>query len=134
MIAQAKQGQFLHVATKLLERFVYNQEKKHDVLAMFLEVGAEVFIREEEAMMNHPSYLPYLPQISCQTMVIHGREDQNFSLQLHEEITRLIPHAKLAIVENAGHMSPMETPEAVTSLMQLWLMDAQNTGSEGRLG
>lgn len=42
-------------------------------------------------------------------------------LYREEMIAREIPYAQLAIVENSGHMSPMEMPLAVTRLMRGWL-------------
>jgi pimeloyl-ACP methyl ester carboxylesterase len=122
MIAQTQQGKFKTIAKQIAEFFVYQPSVIKNVIKMFMEVGPETFICEEEAMMNLRSYLAFLPKITCPTMVIHGRQDNNFTLDYHEEIASLIPHATLAIVEDAGHMSTMEMPQAVTALMRYWLM------------
>lgn len=121
MIEQTKQGQFKSVAGKITDFFVYQSSIKKQVMQMFMEVGAETFIGEEEAMMNLHDYRGWLPKITCPTLVIHARHDANFTLDHHEEIVALMPHAILGIVEDAGHMSPMEMPQAVTALMRYWL-------------
>jgi len=33
----------------------------------------------------------------------------------------LVPHARLVIVQNAGHMAPIEQPEAVAAALREWL-------------
>ena len=36
----------------------------------------------------------------------------------HEEIAASIPHSKLVVVEDCGHMSPVEQPDAVTNALK----------------
>ena len=62
-----------------------------------------------------------LPAIHCPTLIIVGREDTLAPLELSQEMAHAIPHAKLGLIEQCGHYSPMEHPQAVTVLMRLWL-------------
>jgi pimeloyl-ACP methyl ester carboxylesterase len=39
----------------------------------------------------------------------------------HEELVKLIPDAKLRVIERAGHFTPLEEPEAVTEALRDWL-------------
>lgn len=121
MILKAKEGNFQKVAHEIATRFVFNPLVKSDVEKMFLEVGKEAFIGQEEAMLNRKEIRSVLPNIACQTLVIHSAKDKNFSLKEHEEITSKIPYAKLAIIEDCGHMTPLEMPQALTTLLRLWL-------------
>lgn len=34
---------------------------------------------------------------------------------------RLAPHGRLAVIENCGHMPPMEQPKAVAQALRRWL-------------
>ena len=120
LIAAVKDGNFIQVATRLAGKFVHNKAKLQAVISMFLAVGEKAFIQEEEMMLTFKSYLPSISQITCPTLVIHSREDKNFSKAHHIEIAKTLPNAKLAIIEDSGHMSPMEMPQAVTALMHLW--------------
>lgn len=122
MIERAKVGQFQKIAEGMTEHFVFNPLVKNDVKKMFLEVGAEVFINQQEAMLRRKESESILATIACPTLVIHAVEDKNFSLEEHEELVNKIPNAELAIVENSGHMSPMENPEAITILLRNWLI------------
>ena len=77
--------------------------------------------RQWQAMINNYDTTQLLPNISCPTLVIHGREDVIFSLEEHQYLADHIHDAKLTVIEECGHMAPMEQPHAVTALMRLWL-------------
>lgn len=121
MIQKAETGQFQEVVEMMTEQFLFNTLVKSDVEKMFLEVGENVFIRQQQAMLRRKETQSILPTITCPTLVIHAAQDNNFSLEEHEELVNQIPNADLAIVENSGHMSPMEAPEDITALLRHWL-------------
>jgi len=50
-----------------------------------------------------------------------GRQDHWSPLAQHEEIAALIPHSELVVIEDSGHMSPVEQPEQVTKALLRWL-------------
>jgi pimeloyl-ACP methyl ester carboxylesterase len=64
-----------------------------------------------------------LPSIRCPALVLCGRQDTWSPVSQHEEIAASIPHAKLAIVEDCGHMSPVEQPAIVTKWLLSHLQD-----------
>lgn len=121
MIQLVKEGQFQNLAEKITELFVYKPQIKKDVLDMLIRVGKEAFIHQQQAMIIREECMSILPKISCPTLVIHAQQDKNFSLEEHKEMTKKIPNAKLAIVEDSGHMSPMEQPQATTALLRFWM-------------
>lgn len=121
MILRTKQGRFYEVAEELASCFVYNPHLKESIKEMFLCIGAEVFIQQEEAMISRRESFSILPRIDCPTLVIHAAKDKIFSLEEHEELATKIPNAKLAVVEDSGHMSPLEMPQAITALLRCWL-------------
>lgn len=121
MILRAQNGQFREVAKDLVKNFVFNSRVSSAVERMFLQVGEEAFIRQEKAMLARRETMSILPRIHCPTLVIYASEDKVFSLEEHREIVENISKAKLELVENSGHMSPMEMPQAVTSLLRFWL-------------
>ncbi len=121
MIRKTEQGQFLEVVKEMAEYFIVNPLVKNDVEKMFLDVGKEAFIHQEEAMIMRHECQSVLPGITCPTLVIHAAKDRVFSLEEHRELVDQIAGAKLAIVEDAGHMSPIEMPQAITALLKFWL-------------
>jgi pimeloyl-ACP methyl ester carboxylesterase len=92
------------------------------ISTMAAAVGREAFIRQQHAVMGRVDSRPDLPGIDVPTMVLCGREDAATPLFLSEEIAKGIPEARLCVVEECGHMSPMERPHVVTALMRDWLL------------
>lgn len=93
-------------------------------LAMCRRVGPAAYVRQMKAMaaLERHDSLPDLHRVSCPTLVIHGRQDGMFSLAEHEAIADAIPKAKLAVIEECGHESPLEQPQTVTALLRDWLL------------
>lgn len=56
-----------------------------------------------------------LPRIRTSTLVMCGREDLATTPDKSEAIANAIPHAKLIMIDGAGHMSPLEEPAAVNA-------------------
>jgi len=100
---------------------VEEQPLAGEVTAMAERVGKEAFLRQQRAIMARPDSRPLLPMITVPTMVICGRQDALTPLDRSEEMAAAIPAAKLAVIEECGHLSTMERPHAVTALMRLWL-------------
>lgn len=93
------------------------------ILAMGEEAGAAVFIRQVKALMTRPDYTPVLNKITVPTVYIAGRQDTWCDVALHQQMQGLTPGARLFVVEDCGHVSPMEQPEAVTNLLSHWLQE-----------
>lgn len=125
-IALAKTGKFKGVTPKLLP-YLIHASRLHDpdvgevVLKMAERVGREAFIRQQTAIMNRVDSRPSLSAIQVPTLMITGRQDITTPPELAEEIVAAIPRAKLALIEDCGHLSPLERPQAVTALLRLWL-------------
>ena len=56
-----------------------------------------------------------LPQIDCPTLVIRGELTQPHLARMSETVARGIAGAELVTLEGAGHLSPMERPEALAA-------------------
>ena len=89
--------------------------------AMVMRATPEQHRRQIRALLNRPDARPLLPTIRCPALVMVGRQDRWSPLAQHEEIAALIPHAELSVVEESGHMSPVEQPEQVSNALLRWL-------------
>ena len=120
-----KAGQFRDVA----EGFANNvhPDRKTDlqlrtqILDMAKETGEEVFLNQLAALASRIDSRPYLPEISCPSLLMVGKEDKVTPLDLHLEIQQQIPRARLVVVEQSGHYLPLEQPEAVMAALVDWL-------------
>jgi len=79
------------------------------------------FEAQIKALLNRPEAAPLLEHIRCPTLLLCGRLDSWSPLARHEEMAALIPESELVVIEDAGHMAPMEQPEQVASAMYRWL-------------
>jgi pimeloyl-ACP methyl ester carboxylesterase len=89
--------------------------------AMVMRSTPESFARQQKALLERPDAREVLPMIHCPTLVLCGREDQWSPVSQHEELAAAIPGSNLVIVEDCGHMSPVEQPPAVTEALLRWL-------------
>jgi pimeloyl-ACP methyl ester carboxylesterase len=88
---------------------------------MAFGVGREAFLRQERAIISRIDSRPHLGAIACPTLVVAAREDDIMPVPLLEELAAGIPGARLEVVEDSGHTSPLEQPQAVTALLARWL-------------
>lgn len=92
-----------------------------ELTEMVMRSTPESFAAQQRALLDRPNAREVLPMIHCPTLVLCGKEDQWSPVSQHEEIAGAIPGSKLVIVENCGHMSPVEQPAAVTEALLQWM-------------
>jgi len=127
MIALAEKGDFETVKRNTFPIFLAPKRLKDPEMvgianAMCDEIGPDIFIQQITAIMHRQDSRELLPTIQVPTLVIVGREDQGTPVSAAEEIASGIPGARLAIVEDCGHLSTLEQPHAVTALLRDWLL------------
>lgn len=95
--------------------------------AMVCRATPEIFERQVRALLARPDAAAVLPGIRCPTLVACGRQDAWSPLSQHEPIAAAIRGARLAVIEDSGHMSTVEAPGAVTGLLLDWVrMEAES--------
>ena len=92
-----------------------------EVLAMGIELGESVFIEQSAALRDRPDSTLTLATIECPTLVLCGDEDQLCPVELHRSMAQRITGAHLDVIENCGHLSTLEQPDAVNQAMYAWL-------------
>jgi len=91
------------------------------ILDMATEVGSDGFCREQTAMIARPDSRRMLVDIDVPTVVVVGRQDQATPLPRSQEMAADIANARLVIIEDCGHMSPLEKPGEVSAALRKWL-------------
>jgi pimeloyl-ACP methyl ester carboxylesterase len=115
-----------------------HQGRAHDpalmepLKAMVKRATPELHHRQIQALLNRPDARPLLSTIACRTLVMVGRQDRWSPLAQHEEIAAAIPHAELVVIEDSGHMTPVERPDEVTRALLGWLGLSQNAWTPHR--
>lgn len=118
-------GNFKGATGRLLPLFIHedrldDEDLTGEIEKMAERVGKDAFVRQQKAILSRPDSLPDLKGISSPTLVIAGRQDRLTPVDCHEEMAAGIPAAELIILEDCGHLSPMEHPDSVTEELQRW--------------
>ncbi len=98
------------------------------ILDMIDRRTPDFYAAQVRAMLSRPDASAVLPQIHCPTLVLCGREDAWSPLERHRRLAALIPASTLTIIEDCGHMSTLEQPEAVNAALRWWLRQPGTTG------
>lgn len=127
LIAMSEVGKFRGVTDRLLPILIAQNRLEDEALttrvkAMAESVGAEAFYRHQNAIMCRPEFLSQMAGYDLPALVACGRQDVLTPVELHEEMAATIPNSRLVIVEESGHLSTMEQPQAMTALLRQWLL------------
>lgn len=66
-------------------------------------------------------WVAQLPQLRLPTLVVAGRHDIGAPPAEAERIAKAVPGAKLVMLENSSHLSPLEEPQAFVSALDRFL-------------
>jgi len=126
LITLCRQGKFADVNEMLFSVLVHpnrltDEALKRQIVDMANRVGPDVFIRQQQAIMNRPNQVPCLGDITCPTVIVCGEQDQITPLECSEEMAALIQGSQLEVIADCGHMTSMENPEKVSAILFEWL-------------
>ena len=126
LIELAEKGEFKGVTPRLLPLLIHEARLEDQplvavVTAMAEAVGKAAFLRQQQAIMGRPDFRPTLVKVSCPTLVLCGREDALTPVDKHTAMAAGIRDARLTVIEDCGHLSTLERPEAVNAALRSWL-------------
>jgi pimeloyl-ACP methyl ester carboxylesterase len=101
---------------------VNDAELVEDLRRMARDIGPAAFLNQQRAIMSRPDSRPGLSAISCPVLLVYGRADGINTLEHQQEMLNAIPNARLEIIEDSGHMIPLERPERVNALLREFLV------------
>jgi len=86
-------------------------------------LGREVRARQA-ALVRLDGYAD-LERIACPSLVVACRQDRLRSFAETERMAQHLPHGRFAILEDCGHMAPLERPSELTALLAGWIEEAR---------
>ncbi len=130
IMSMARTHRFRGVTPRLLPMLLHPDHLADAALCqavtdMAERVGQEAFLRQQEAIIARPDSRPDLAAITIPALVAVGSHDALTPPALSAEMAFLLPKGRLQIIEQAGHLAPMEQPNAVTKLLRDWLEHAR---------
>jgi pimeloyl-ACP methyl ester carboxylesterase len=91
------------------------------ILDMALGLGADVFVRQSEALRTRPDQRTIVAKIDKPLFLACGREDRLCPPEWHERMAAEAADAELHVIEGAGHMLPLEQPDRLATALKAWL-------------
>jgi pimeloyl-ACP methyl ester carboxylesterase len=86
--------------------------------SMMISQTPASFAAQVQALLNRPDAEPLLPTIRVPTLLLSGSEDTWSPVSQHAHMQRMIRGSILVEVAAAGHMAPIEQPEAVANALR----------------
>lgn len=125
LLDQTKIGRFRGVQRSLLPQLVHPRHIddaaiSQPIFEMAEEIGADGFVREQRAIIDRADSRHMLVDIDIPTVVVVGRQDQVTPLPRSEEMAADIANSRLVVLEECGHMSPLEKPAEVIAALRRW--------------
>lgn len=125
-IADCGQGRFDQVIEKYVPLLLHpdrmTEPLADSVRTMGHRVGADTFARRHRAMLTRSAPRDVLEAFAGPVRVIMGRADQLTSYEEHKELADWPQRGRLSVIEDCGHMPPLERPQAATALLRDWLL------------
>jgi pimeloyl-ACP methyl ester carboxylesterase len=92
-----------------------------EILDMIERQTPAIFEAQINALLNRPDARGVLGSLRVPTLLLCGRQDAWSPLSRHEQMQALCPGSRLVAIEDSGHMSTMEQPEAVSGALLEWM-------------
>ncbi|MBV8190242.1 MAG: alpha/beta hydrolase [Alphaproteobacteria bacterium] len=100
-------------------------DREHDPVligrlrGMQQRLGRDVRARQA-ALVRRDGYAD-LERITCPALVVACRQDRLRKLAETERMARHLPHASFKVIEDCGHMAPLERPHELAGLIAAWI-------------
>ncbi|MEV6118301.1 alpha/beta fold hydrolase [Streptomyces sp. NPDC052109] len=119
LLAEGMDGYAGEVIDKMLA--AYNVSAMPDVAERVLDMMRATDPRGAAAALRgraeRPDYRDTLPAVREPVLIVVGADDVYTPITDAEEIHRLVPHATMASIEDAGHLPSAEQPERFNSVL-----------------
>jgi pimeloyl-ACP methyl ester carboxylesterase len=132
-IALAQGGQFEQLHGIFWPRLVHparlvDKRLEAIVTGMMRDTGPERFIRQQTAVRNRIDYRPVLSGITVPTTIVVGSQDVITPPEHAKAIHQAINGSRYIEIDDCGHLSSLERPEAVTGFL-LEILSELNSAS-----
>lgn len=85
-------------------------------------LGPEVRARQS-ALIRKDGYAD-LARITCPSLVVACRQDRLRKFEETERMAKCLPHSQFEVIEDCGHMAPLEKPHELAMLLGKWIKSA----------
>ncbi|HEX2885946.1 alpha/beta fold hydrolase [Vineibacter terrae] len=107
-----------------LSRALHPDRERDPVLlerlrGMSRRLGKAVMARQV-ALVRHDGYAE-LERITCPALVVACRQDRLRRFEETERMAHHLPRARFEVIEDCGHMAPLEQPHTLAAILADWI-------------
>jgi pimeloyl-ACP methyl ester carboxylesterase len=82
-------------------------------------------VRKRQAALVRLDGYADLERIACPSLVVACRQDRLRSFSETERMARHLPASRFAVLEDCGHMAPLERPRELVTLLADWIEESR---------
>lgn len=94
------------------------------ITAMILRNTVDDYRGQVAALLGREDRRPLLSRIQQKVWLLVGDADGWSPVSQHQDMQRLLPRSELRVIANAGHMTTMEQPDAVSAALLEWINES----------
>ena len=131
--SDVRSGRFAQVVEELVPALTISPEAHGPLIVeMATAVGPAGFLRQNEALIHRRDQLSVISRFQGPILIACGSDDRLCSPRVHADLAARFAHARLLVVEQAGHLSSIDQPVALTSGLTDWLDDLNRNQTKRR--
>jgi pimeloyl-ACP methyl ester carboxylesterase len=131
--SDVRSGRFAQVVEELVPALTISPEAHGPLIVeMATAVGPAGFLRQNEALLHRRDQLSVISRFQGPILIACGSDDRLCSPRVHADLAARFAHARLLVVEQAGHLSSIDQPVALTSGLTDWLDDLNRNQTKRR--
>jgi pimeloyl-ACP methyl ester carboxylesterase len=131
--SDVRSGRFAQVVEELVPALTISPEAHGPLIVeMATAVGPAGFLRQNEALLHRRDQLSIVSRFQGPILIACGSHDRLCSPRVHADLAARFAHARLLVVEQAGHLSSIDQPVALTSGLTDWLDDLNRNQTKRR--
>lgn len=131
--SDVRSGRFAQVVEELVPALTISPEAHGPLIVeMATAVGPAGFLRQNEALLHRRDQLSSVSRFQGPILIACGSHDRLCSPRVHADLAARFAHARLLVVEQAGHLSSIDQPVALTRGLTDWLDDLNRNQTKRR--
>ena len=88
---------------------------------MAKNIGRLGFINQQKLILSRKSSVQDFQYYDVPALIVSGSMDSITPPSLHEEMVENLKKGTLVTIDNCGHLSPIDQPEALSAVLECWL-------------
>jgi pimeloyl-ACP methyl ester carboxylesterase len=115
--------QFKAINNDVVNSYLFEANYKKTALLekMAKSVGRLGFINQQKLILSRKSSVEDFQHYNIPTLIVGGKQDIITPVALQEEMVNNLKDGALTTIDNCGHLSPLDQPEALSAILEMWL-------------